>query len=239
MKIIEKISAKANNFKNQHQPVIAFLGDSVTQGCFECYEKEKDRFETVFDQEEAYSNKVKKILSVLYPSANVNIINAGVSGTTAERGLANLDEEVLRFKPDLTVVCYGLNDAGLKEKGIERYESDLREIFRRCKESGSEVIFMTPNLYADRVVPQVMTGSFENAARDVVANSEWLDKYLCVAKRVVEEEKVVLCDCNKIWKQLKDNGADITMLLSNYVNHPKRELTWMFAYELVKVMLFS
>ena len=48
MKIIEKLTAKKEMFPNP--PVtIAFFGDSVTQGCFECYTLENDRLETVFD----------------------------------------------------------------------------------------------------------------------------------------------------------------------------------------------
>ena len=38
MKIIKKIENK-QDFYNYPTPTIAFLGDSVTHGCFECYEK--------------------------------------------------------------------------------------------------------------------------------------------------------------------------------------------------------
>ena len=40
MKIIDKILAKQANLHENRQPVIAFLGDSVTQGCFEIYKKQ-------------------------------------------------------------------------------------------------------------------------------------------------------------------------------------------------------
>ena len=33
-----------------------------------------------------------------------------------------------------------------------------------------------------------------------------------------------------------DGGVDITDLLSNYLNHPTRELHWLFAYSLVHTM---
>ncbi len=38
MEIIKKIVNK-QDFYNYPTPTIAFLGDSVTHGCFECYEK--------------------------------------------------------------------------------------------------------------------------------------------------------------------------------------------------------
>ena len=36
---------------------------------------------------------------------------------------------------------------------------------------------------------------------------------------------------------MKEAGVDITSMLSNDINHPSRELHFMFAYELVKLML--
>ena len=61
MKIIEKISEKNKNL-NQAKPVtIAFLGDSITQGCFECYYDEKGSLQTVFDTNSSYSTRVKEI----------------------------------------------------------------------------------------------------------------------------------------------------------------------------------
>ena len=37
MRIIDKIEQKSKNLWNGDIPTIAFLGDSVTQGCFEIY----------------------------------------------------------------------------------------------------------------------------------------------------------------------------------------------------------
>lgn len=41
MEIIKKIVNK-QDFYNYPTPTIAFLGDSVTHGCFECYEKKDE-----------------------------------------------------------------------------------------------------------------------------------------------------------------------------------------------------
>ena len=140
MKIIEKINDKSRDIFNKKQPVIAFTGDSVTQGCFELYVKEKGAIETVFDWKEAYSNKVKTILSMLYPSSNITIVNAGLSGTKADIGYDRLAEDVLAYKPDLTVVCYGLNDALRRETWTEQYTDSLRNIFRDLKAEGNNFV---------------------------------------------------------------------------------------------------
>ena len=44
-------------------PVIAFLGDSVTQGCFEIYKKENNEIETIFDKQYSYEKYVFDIIS--------------------------------------------------------------------------------------------------------------------------------------------------------------------------------
>ena len=49
MNIMNKIRARAENNSAHEGVTIAFLGDSVTQGCFECYTLENNRIETVFD----------------------------------------------------------------------------------------------------------------------------------------------------------------------------------------------
>lgn len=237
MKIIEKIIQKKTDLRGFRQPVIAFLGDSVTQGCFEIYNNH-GHIETTFFPEESYSAKVKRILSTLCPSVPVNIINAGISGDSAAGGLARLDRDVLSYSPDLVVVCFGLNDAGAAESGIERYAASLGEIFRRVRESGAEVIFMTPNLRSDDTDYRNPDKLLEGCVRGVAENERagWLQKYLEAAKKTAREADVRICDCNALWQKMKSCGVDTNALLSNDVNHPTRELHWLFAYELVKTM---
>ena len=68
MLIVEKMSLKEKDNFNNGGVTIAFLGDSVTQGCFEIYKKSNGAIETVFDQQNSYEAGVWKILSMLYPS---------------------------------------------------------------------------------------------------------------------------------------------------------------------------
>ena len=150
MKIIDKLNEKNNNLHSTRQPVIAFLGDSVTQGCFELYVK-NGKVDTVFDSKNNYSEKLKQILLSFFPSSSLNIVNAGISGDRAEVGLKRLERDVLSYNPDLVVVCYGLNDATRKEAEFDIYLNSLKGIFEKVKESGAELIFMTPNLWTDRV----------------------------------------------------------------------------------------
>jgi len=237
MKIIEKFNQKQSNLHASRQPVIAFLGDSVTQGCFEIY-TEKEVLHTTFYPEDAYSAKVKQIFSMLYPSVSLSVINAGISGDTSWGGLARMDRDILSFQPDLVVVCYGLNDASRGADGIEKYDDALRNIFKKAQDAGAEVIFMTPNLRCNDPDYRNNDPILERCIRGISVNERegWLDKYLERAVKAAEEMGVVLCDCNALWKSMADGGVNTNKLLSNDVNHPTKEMHWMFAYELVKTM---
>ena len=150
MNILKKIRAKqADLFA---PPVaIAFLGDSVTQGCFEVYLTSEGAVQTVFEPESGYAADVRKLFALLYPGVPVQFINAGISGDNAPSGLQRLERDVLAYHPDLTVVCFGLNDACRGDETQEEYASALDGIFTKLKEAGSEIIFMTPNMMNTRL----------------------------------------------------------------------------------------
>ena len=57
------------------------------------------------------------------------------------------------------------------------------------------------------------------------------------AKQVCEKNHVRICDCYAKWKRLYENGVDITELLANKINHPTREMNWLFATSLLDTMM--
>ena len=111
MKVVEKIKLKQEDLLNSQPITIAFLGDSVTQGCFECYLTSPTTLETVYDSASSFSNRLKELFAILYPKAPINFINAGVSGDSAVGGLKRIDRDVLKYNPDLVVVGFALNDS--------------------------------------------------------------------------------------------------------------------------------
>ena len=184
MKVIEKFMKKALDNKNTQPVTIAFLGDSVTQGCFECYLSTENELETIFDKNSAYHNYIAKIFSMLFPTVPVNIINAGISGDSAPHGFERLQRDVLCYNPDLVVVCFGLNDCGQKMEGIEKYTTALENIFKKLKEEGKEVIFMTPNMMNTKISPHLTNQLTINVAKDVMQRQldGTLDNYIVEAK---------------------------------------------------------
>ena len=239
MQIAEKLAKKAKDNRQEAPVTIAFYGDSVTQGCFELYKVGEAGHQTIFDKTSVYHAKITQILSVLYPTVPVNIINAGISGNGAKGALKRLERDVLKFHPDLTVVCFGLNDSGGGLEGLQDYKDSLEQIFSQLEDVGSEIIFMTPNMMATEVSCHVTDPHFIAIAEDACKrqNEGIMDQYMQAAKEVCAQHGVRVCDCYEQWKALAASGVDVTELLANKINHPTREMHWLFAYSLVETML--
>lgn len=238
MEIIKKIVAKGKDRWGNSTPTIAFLGDSVTQGCFEIYNKNDGNIETVFDKNNAYHRYLEDILNVLFPEAPVNIVNAGISGDRAPLGADRLERDVLSHNPDLTVVSYGLNDSSWNLEHISLYTDALDDIFKRLKAAGSEVIFMTPCMKCTYVSCHLKEENMRTLAQQVAdnQNSGHMDKYIEAARETARKNGVKICDVYAKWKRMEELGVDTTDLLANYVNHPKRELNKLFASSLIETM---
>ena len=245
MRFVSLLNQKNNNAFETRPATIGFLGDSITNGCFEVLpaftEKGEDGFDVIFDTESAYSSDLRKILNRLYPKAQINFINAGISGDNAHNGFLRMERDLLPYHPDLTVVCFGLNDCTNRQEGLQRYSDSLEMIVRRLKQSGSEVILMTPQPVCTRVHTQLKGNMLRELASDLadIFEKGILDSYMQQVKQVAHEENVPLCDVYSKWMTLYQNGVDITDLLANYLNHPARDMHWLFAMALAETIFES
>lgn len=238
MRFTELLKEKTGNNPGVKAPVIAFLGDSVTQGVFEVYQK-GDEMKVVFDSMYAYPEKVKELLAMLYPTAPVSVLNAGVNGGSAALGLEVLRRDVLAAHPDLLIACFGLNDSNSEEAGLEPYRKNLGAIFDEAKAAGIECIFMTPNMM-NTDSSKVSPGSILEELAVIFAGRQkngLFDRFMDTAREVCREKQVPVCDCYAIWKQMYENGADTTGLLANGLNHPTRKMHELFAWQLVLTIL--
>ena len=210
----------------EHGPItIVALGDSVTHGAVAAGEI---NYETV------YWNRLRKKLNAACAAIPVNVINAGINGTTASRSVKRLDNQVLCHRPDLVIVCFGLNDIN---GTLEAYLTALRTIFERCAASGAEVIFMTPNMLNTHVVE----GTEERYAAYAVKTAAWqngrrMDLYMESACALAREMEIPVCDCYAKWKELS-RTQDVTDLLANYINHPTKEMHELFAESLFEMVM--
>lgn len=219
---------------------IAFLGDSVTHGCFEVYKTSESTLETVYEYKSAYSTRVREIMNVLYPSLQVNIINSGISGDNAVNGNYRLEEDVLKYNPDIVVVSFGLNDSVAGMDNLPNYSEALKSIFTRLKERGIETIFLTQNFMNTKISPNIMFDEFFTNLGKMFANvqnSGILKSYFEEAKKVCAEQGVAVCDGYHVWETMQAAGVDTTALLSNDFNHPIREYHYYVALKLIEIML--
>jgi acyl-CoA thioesterase-1 len=105
--------------------LVVFLGDSLTAG----YGLAEDQ---------AFPALIERRLAA--SSHAVTVVNAGVSGDTSAGGLRRLGW-LLRQEPDVVVVGLGGND-GLRGLPVERTEENLREIVRRVRAAGAQVLLL-------------------------------------------------------------------------------------------------
>ena len=211
---------------DEHGPItIVAFGDSVTHGSVGAGE---------IDYETVYWNRLRRKLNEVRDTIPVNVINAGIGGTTAARSVARLESQVLCHRPDLVIVCFGLNDIN---GTLEAYLDALRVIFERCRESGTQVIFMTPNMLNTRVDERTEARFAAYAVKTAdMQNGGKMDLYMESACALAREMGIALCDCYARWREMS-RMQDITNLLANYINHPTREMHELFAQSLFEMIM--
>ena len=226
MKIIEKLYLDREGLEKYGPINIVIFGDSVSHGAVNGY----------IDYENVYWNLLKRKLNALRDYIPVNMINASVGGTTAKRSLPRLESQVLRHEPDLIIVSFGLNDVNGE---LEEYLEALREIFKKCIDSESDVIFMTPNMLNTRVADDTPKEYLRYAAKTAVMQNEGrMDEYIYAAAALANELGVTVCDCYSMWKEIS-KAQDVTMLLANRINHPTSEMHRLFADSLYDIIVNS
>lgn len=238
MKIIEKLKAKSRDIYGKSSVTIAFLGDSVTQGCFECYLTSETTLETVFDYKNAYSTRLREILNVLYPKTQINIVNSGISGDNATNGANRYERDISEYSPDLVVVSYGLNDSGAGRDGVKAYGDALSTIFEKVKKDDAECIFLTQNYMCEKTSPHLRDDLFVRLS-EKFANTQCdgiLDIYFAEAKKRCRDAGVRICDVRSAWEKMSTGGVDVTELLANKLNHPVREMHYYMAIKLIETM---
>ena len=217
MKIKEKINLDLDGLIENGPITIVAFGDSVTHGAVA---HDEMNYETV------YWNRLRKKIIDKRNFVPVNVINAGIGGIDAKTSIKRLDKQVLCHNPDLVIVCFGLNDVNGE---LSVYIDSLRIIFDRCKKSGAEVIFMTPNMLNTSVADDVAPIHYEYAKKTAQMQNEGrMDLYMDSAKKLAEEMDVTVCDCYGEWKKLSEK-QDVTELLANRINHPTKEMHELFA----------
>ena len=136
------------------------------------------------------------------PRANLDMINAGISGHTTVNALSRIEADVVAKQPHLVVVMFGMNDVTRVPLG--EFRENTRTIASRCLDSGSAVVLCTPN------------SVYENPDRP----NDRLAEYSQAVREIAAELKLPLVDCFAAWQQLRADDPDGWMLLMSDTIHP-------------------
>ena len=224
MDIRKKLLMPRSQLEKHGAITIVAFGDSVTHGALRAGEI---NYDTV------YWNLLRRKINKLRSYVPVNVINSAIGGTTAKTSVARIDTQVLSHNPDMVIVCFGLNDVN---SPLSEYVEGLAEIFKRCLDFGTELIFMTPNMLNTYVAPDTAPEHIKYAHKMAeIQNSGVMDEYMDAARELCLKMGVPVCDCYAKWKELSQT-EDTTMLLANRINHPKAEMHELFADSLFELI---
>ena len=130
------------------------LGDSVTYGAGVSFE-------------ETYEQQLEKTLKAR--GLDAKIINAGIGSQCVWHGLERLEKDVIRFKPDIVTICFGLNDGALSGQTLwDEWKAKLAQ----QKSSGSVQRPLVDSSHQEkrtRLVPSVPIVEFEKNLKTLVA----------------------------------------------------------------------
>jgi lysophospholipase L1-like esterase len=150
----------------------------------------------------AYTDMLKLALEQGCPGVEFTAINAGVSGNTTVDALKRLEQDVLRHKPDLVTIMFGLND--ITRVPIETYRANLKTLIERCRDAKAEVVLCTPNNVTD--TPDRPTSK--------------LLEYAAIVREVAEAEQVTLADCYNDFEAIRTKDAREWAFLMSDEIHP-------------------
>jgi acyl-CoA thioesterase I len=181
---------------------VACHGHSVPAGYFAT---------PMVDTFNAYPALLHRDLKRRFPFAVINVIVTAIGGEDSPRGACRFEADVLRHRPDVVTIDYGLNDrhAGLIEA----------EISWRCMIEAS---------LARQVKVLLLTPTWDNTGMTDPEGEAWqgLARQAEQIRRLAAEYEVGLVDSYAAFESFVAAGGDPTDLLSwsNHPNHRGHEL---------------
>ena len=165
----------------------------------------------------AYPALVEQGLRRLYPKSKVNVANAGISGNTTPAGLKRMDRDVLRHKPHLVVVMYGMNDVCGNRP--DPFAANLRTIIKRSRDAGAAVLLCTQN------------NTYPAGPR---RPPERLARYTQIIRDVGTETATPVADCCAAYESIQQRDRIAWVMLMSETIHPNLNGHRVFAQTIVE-----
>ena len=182
----ERIDAlTAKNSPLAKGEVIAFFGDSITQGGA---------------RPGGYCRLIANAIEEKRPELGVKIVYAGISGHKVPDLQGRLERDVLSKKPTIVFIYIGINDVWHSTRGQgtskDRFESGLRELIEKITATGAKVVLCTPSTIGEKT-----DGSNEL--------DRMLEEYAAISRTVASDTGTRLCDLRKAFlDHLKEHNPN-------------------------------
>lgn len=155
----------------------------------------------------SYPHLFHRALAGKYPNAIISVITPSRGAEHSLKGANRFNRDVLSHHPDLILIDYGINDVSV---GLQHTRRSWSAMIRAGKESGAEVILMTPTRMLDEPAE--------------------LAQHAAQIRDLGREYGVPVVDSYAAWTR----HGDIPNLLSD-VNHPNRAGHEIVARELMRL----
>jgi lysophospholipase L1-like esterase len=153
--------------------VIAFFGDSITQGGA---------------RPGGYCRLIGEAIEKHRPELGVKIVYAGISGHKVPDLQARLDRDVLSKKPTIVFIYIGINDVWHSTRGRgtskDQFDAGLRDLIKKVVAADAKVVLCTPSTIGEKT-----DGS--NSLDPM------LEEYSAISRKVAADTGVTLCDLRK------------------------------------------
>jgi len=128
------------------------------------------------------------------------VISAGRCGDTAGGALGRLDEDVLRFDPDLVIIGLGLNDACAGVAVDDFCTAMVQIIDRVLAHNQADVLLRTPNPIVNPPNPQVVRDG-QPIAMELAGTR--VAEFARAIVEIAESKGCSVVDHYRIWKRLE------------------------------------
>lgn len=95
---------------------IVVAGDSVSTGA------NSSRFLGISPFADAYPEMTAAALREKFGNDNITLVNSAIGGTMSNYDNAKLDDTIIKYSPDLVMICFGMNDSSCDRVGISGAE---------------------------------------------------------------------------------------------------------------------
>lgn len=107
---------------------IVCFGDSITQG---------------YLTTTPWTTLLQNNLRSYFSNNNIVVTNTGIGGATSSDGVANFQEHVLDYAPDMAILMFGMNDLTGGVITAEAFRNNLQFMIWECKNNHIAVVIMT------------------------------------------------------------------------------------------------